>query len=201
MTLRRAAPPLLALLLLLAQAARADDLQDLAAALAGSGVTARISVRLDPAGGAAGSFSATVAGAPGEALRRLVEKANAHLKKQADRLAGLGVSVGNLSLSEREADAIVRTTASCSDLTRVPAALSPKDPVDFAATREKGTLAVRVAPRPLLFLLAPFVAGFTVEAALPEDPAAHNATETKGRILRWKSARAFPTVEFALPSR
>lgn len=194
----RAACLLLLPLLCLPVAAVADDLAELVAALSGGGVKARLTTRIDPDGGASGAFTATLEGLPPGALAELVERGNGGLAKQADRLAKLGVVVGRLVRTENEGTTRVRVTASCNDLAALPAALSPRDPVELTATREKGLLAVRAAPRPALYLLAPFLAAFELEVALPGEPAAHNATDTKGNLLYWRTARTLPTVEFTL---
>ena len=200
---RSAQLPALALALLTflsvpAAAGPAEDLADLAACLTGGGVEARIAARIAPDGGATGTLSATFTGVDAAALERLVERANEGLAKQTERLAGQGVAVGRLALIASGGERILRTTASATAVERAAKSLSPHDPVEFSATRMNDFLVVRVAPRPALFLLAPFVRGLTVEVSLPADPAAHNADRADGRTLRWASARGFPAVEFSL---
>lgn len=184
-----------------AQACFADTAGDIArivSAIQGGqiqNVTLDITIRGD--GSAFGDFTVNLTNIPPAEMETLIDEANRQINRQAKKLSGRGVRLNPLDFKRDGANGVISTRGEAEDALKVPATLSGKDPVSLKVESDAGLTKVKCIPRPILFLLTPFIGQLTVNIHLPDDPIEHNATKRDGRNLTWVSKMSIPTVEFS----
>lgn len=183
---------------LVAVADTAKDIARIVDALQGGQidrVTLDITIRED--GSAFGDFTTELSALPPEKMEILMEEANRGITRQAEKLSRRGVRLNPLSFQRQGNQATITTRGEAEDVRKVPATLSHRDPIALKVESDAGLTKVRCVPRPILFLLTPFIGQLTVHIHLPDDPMEHNAAKRDGRNLTWQTKLSLPTVEFS----
>jgi hypothetical protein len=189
---------LLVVIAFVVPAQAANDIETIATALSGGQVKqVVIRIRVSDQGSANGSLHARMENLEYKSLMPLIEKGNKNLQKQFSKLKQKGVEVNPLRLYGGGGLVNFQASAAVKDIFQVPTVLSAKDPVNLRVEKEDKNFSITVSPKPILWLLAPFIGKLRVEITLPVDAITQNADQISEKTLIWERGMSLPEVEFS----